>query len=46
MEPVAATLALWGYAETDPTLVGVLVAIVVASGLGFVVRRWWTHRRR
>jgi len=46
MEQAAAALGLWGYAETDhTTLVGVLVAIVAASGLGYVARRWWTRRR-
>jgi hypothetical protein len=31
----------WGYAEGNPTLVGIVVAIVVVAAVIFVVRKYW-----
>ena len=46
MAQVASARGLWGYAETDhTTVVGIVVAIVVAAALGYVTRRWWLRRR-
>ena len=35
----------WGYAEANPTLVGVVVVILVVAAIGFVLRRYLEHRR-
>jgi hypothetical protein len=35
----------WGYAEANPTLVGVVVVILVVAAVGFVLRRYLEHRR-
>jgi len=32
---------VWGYAEANPTVVAVVVALVVAAALGYVGRRLW-----
>jgi hypothetical protein len=34
-------LALWGYAEGNPTLVVIVALVIVAAAIGYVVRRWW-----
>ncbi len=34
----------WGYAEGDPTAVGVVVLIVVLAGLLYVGQRLWRSR--
>jgi hypothetical protein len=34
----------WGYAEGNPTLVGIVVAVVVVAALVFVGRRLWKRR--
>jgi hypothetical protein len=31
----------WGYAVVDRTIVGIVVAIVVAAAIIFLVRRFW-----
>ena len=31
----------WGYAEASQTLVGVVVAIIVAAAILFLIRRFW-----
>jgi uncharacterized membrane protein len=31
----------WGYAEANPTLVGIIVIIVVVAAVLFLVRRLW-----
>jgi hypothetical protein len=31
----------WGYAEGNPTLIGIVVGIVVVAALAFVARRLW-----
>ena len=31
----------WGYAEGNPTLVGIVVAIVVVAAVIFMVRKYW-----
>ena len=31
----------WGYAEGNPTLVGIVVAIVVIAAIAYVARRLW-----
>lgn len=36
---------LWGYAQADPTLVGILVAAIVAFAITHVVRRVATASR-
>jgi multisubunit Na+/H+ antiporter MnhE subunit len=40
MVPVPAA-AWWGYAEGNPTLVGIAVGLVVAAAIVYVVRRFW-----
>jgi hypothetical protein len=32
---------LWGYAEGNPTAVGIAVIVVVVAAVGYVTRRWW-----
>jgi hypothetical protein len=36
---------MWGYAEGDPTLVGVVVVIVVIAAIAHVGRRLWRRGR-
>ena len=31
----------WGYAEGNPTLVGIVVAIIVIAAIAYVARRLW-----
>ena len=31
----------WGYAEGNPTLVGIVVAIIVIAAIAYVARRFW-----
>ena len=31
----------WGYAEGNPTLVGIVVAIVLVAAVIFMVRKYW-----
>jgi hypothetical protein len=31
----------WGYAEGNPTLVGIVVAIIVIAAIAYVGRRLW-----
>jgi hypothetical protein len=31
----------WGYAEGNPTLVGIVVAVIVIAAVAFVTRRLW-----
>jgi hypothetical protein len=33
--------AWWGYAEGNPTLVGLVVVTVVIAAVVFVVRKYW-----
>jgi hypothetical protein len=33
--------ALWGYAEGNETVVGIVVVIVIAAAIAFVTRRYW-----
>jgi hypothetical protein len=40
-DPVRALGAWWGYAEGNPTLVGIVVVVVVAAAVGYLGRRWW-----
>jgi hypothetical protein len=35
----------WGYAEGNPTLVAVVVALIVVAAVGFTARRLWERRR-
>jgi uncharacterized membrane protein len=35
------TLGWWGYAEGNPTLVGIVVVIIAVAAIVFVVRRVW-----
>jgi len=30
----------WGYAEGNPTAVGIVVVVVVAAAIAYLVRRW------
>lgn len=41
----AAALAVWGYAQGDPRLIGAAVILVGAAAIGYVVRRVWQVRR-
>jgi hypothetical protein len=36
---------MWGYAEGNPTAVGIVVVIVVLAAIGFVARRLWGRGR-
>jgi hypothetical protein len=45
MHPVS-TVALWGYAEGNPTAVGFVVAVIAVAAVAYVARRLWTSRRR
>jgi len=31
----------WGYADANPTLVGIVVVIIVVAAIIFAVRRFW-----
>jgi hypothetical protein len=31
----------WGYAEGNPTLVGIVVALIVVAAVVFLVRKYW-----
>jgi hypothetical protein len=33
--------AWWGYAEANPTLVGIVVVIITVAALAYIGRRWW-----
>jgi hypothetical protein len=36
---------MWGYAEGNPTAVGIAVAAISAAAIGYVLRRlWWRGR--
>lgn len=35
----------WGYAEGNPTLVAVVVALISIAAVAFVARRLWERRR-
>ena len=34
-------VAWWGYAEGNPTVVGIVVAVIVVAAIAFVARRLW-----
>jgi hypothetical protein len=34
----------WGYAEGNPTLVGIVVAIIVIAAIGYVTRQLWRRK--
>jgi uncharacterized membrane protein len=36
---------MWGYAEGNATLVGVVVVIVAVAAVGFVARKLWRRGR-
>lgn len=36
---------MWGYAEGNATIVGIIVAIIAAAAIGHVVRRLWRRGR-
>ena len=36
---------MWGYAEANPTLVGIVVVIVSIAAIAFVARRLWRRGR-
>lgn len=36
---------MWGYAEGDATLVGIVVVLVVIAAVGYVGRRLWRRGR-
>jgi hypothetical protein len=36
---------MWGYAEGNATLVGIVVAIIAAAAIGYVVRQLWRRGR-
>jgi hypothetical protein len=36
---------MWGYAEGNETLVGIVVVLVVIAALGYVGRRLWLRGR-
>jgi hypothetical protein len=42
-EPVPAA-GLWGYAEGNPTLVGIVVAIIAGAAVVFLIRKYARRR--
>jgi hypothetical protein len=36
---------MWGYAEGNPTIVGIVVVIIGVAAIGYVVRRLWRRGR-
>jgi hypothetical protein len=36
---------MWGYAQGNATVVGIVVAIIGAAAIGYVVRRLWRRGR-
>jgi hypothetical protein len=34
---------MWGYAEGNPTIVGVVVIVVALAAVGYVTRKWWNR---
>jgi hypothetical protein len=32
---------MWGYAEGNATVVGIVVVVIAAAAIGYVVRRLW-----
>jgi hypothetical protein len=36
---------MWGYAEGNRTLVGIVVILVVLAAVGFITRRLWRRGR-
>ena len=36
---------MWGYAEGNPTLVGIVVIIITGAAIGYVARRLWKKGR-
>jgi uncharacterized membrane protein (DUF4010 family) len=36
---------MWGYAEGNPTLVGIVVIIIAIAAVGYVARRLWKRER-
>jgi hypothetical protein len=36
---------MWGYAEGNPTLVGIVVVLVALAAVGFIARRLWRRGR-
>ena len=41
MHPLGPAAGWWGYAEGNPTLVGIVVALVVLAAVIFMVRKYW-----
>jgi hypothetical protein len=37
--------AMWGYAEGNATVVGIVVVIIAAAAIGYVARRLWRRGR-
>ena len=35
---------MWGYAEGNPTVVGIVVIIVVVAAVAYVARRLWNRK--
>jgi hypothetical protein len=44
MVVVTPTVAWWGYAEGNPTLVGIVVVIISIAAVAYVVRRLWKRK--
>jgi hypothetical protein len=36
---------MWGYAEANPTLVGIVVVVVAIAAIAYVTRRWLRRGR-
>ena len=36
---------MWGYAEGNATIVGIVVVIIGAAAIGYVVRQLWRRSR-
>jgi uncharacterized membrane protein len=36
---------MWGYAEGNSTVVGILVVLIATAAIGYVVRRLWRRGR-
>jgi hypothetical protein len=44
-DPTPVMAAWWGYAEGNPTVVGLVVVVIAGAAVGYVGRRVWRARR-
>jgi len=41
LHPVPVLATWWGYADGNPTLVGIVVVVVAIAAIAYVTQRWW-----